>query len=96
MHGAAKEQKAYSRAVQMKKSCLHLCTKLRKSVVPETGGTLGLLTPEGIGLFLLPPLKYRLELLFLCRWDIIDLPWGPLDEDGEEEMEVLVRLSSLV
>jgi len=23
------------------------------------------------------------------RWDIIDLPWGPLDEDGEEEMEVL-------
>ncbi len=28
------------------------------------------------------------------RWDIIDLPWGPLDEDGEEEMEVLVSFSS--
>jgi len=23
------------------------------------------------------------------RWDVIDLPWGPLDEDGEEEYEVL-------
>lgn len=24
------------------------------------------------------------------RWDVINVPWGPLDDDGEEEMETRV------